>query len=329
MSCSLKKRNKRMFSYVDHQWLIPAYLSLSVGTVAAAALGLLSGWVGQVRAGFFTISAVLIFSIAIDWCCPRFTSLANSEVAATHQTPYLATRAAFTSRAYGLPRGNATAPSEVSRFARDSALVSGIVETARDSTLVYPGADGAALVKRGKLVAAPLIGGGFRRLAHAWSEQRLDLLWETLPADTGIARKRDVRERVRALMPLHTQGSEVTPAYMGDSLQWVVELSLGVLDLSIEPALPARWRRPVVFPACGDRGRRRKYWAACHGTGRLCGCAGDSWRARFPRTFARGASTISTRCPHRRAQPQGFQSLQAFPPLTPHFAPKSPGFTAR
>ena len=33
-----------LFSYVDHQWLLPAYLSLSIGTVAAAALVLVSGW---------------------------------------------------------------------------------------------------------------------------------------------------------------------------------------------------------------------------------------------------------------------------------------------
>ena len=61
-----------MFSYVDHQWLLPAYLSLAIGTVAAAALVFVSGWMGQVRAGFFTISAVLIFSIALDLVLPSF-----------------------------------------------------------------------------------------------------------------------------------------------------------------------------------------------------------------------------------------------------------------
>ena len=214
-----------MFSYVDHQWLIPAYVSLFVGTVAAAALVLLSGWVGQVRAGFFTISAVLIFSIAIDLVLPSVVRrLANADVATAHQRPYIATRAAFTARAYGLPRGSPVVPTEVRRFAVDSARAERIVDTARDSALVYPGARGAALVKRGRSVAAPLLGGGFRRLAHSWSEQRLDLLWTSLPPDTRIAKTRDVRGRVRALLPVYTQGSYIIPAYLGDTLLWVVEL---------------------------------------------------------------------------------------------------------
>ena len=216
-----------MFSYVDHQWLISAYVSLTVGTVAASALVLLSGWFGQVRAGFFTVSAVLIFSIALDLILPSVVRrLANVEVAATHQRPYEATRAAFTARAYGLPRGSAEAPVEFRRYAwsSDSARNERILAIARDSAVVYPGAEGAALVKHARGVAAPLIGGGLRRLAHAWSEQRLDLLWTTLPADTRIARRRDVRERVRALMPAFAQGSMVTPAYLADSLVWVVEL---------------------------------------------------------------------------------------------------------
>jgi uncharacterized membrane protein (UPF0182 family) len=216
-----------MFSYVDHQWLIPAYVSLSVGTVAAAALVLLSGWIGQVRAGFFTVSAVLIFSIAIDLILPSVVRrLANADVAVAHQTPYAATRAAFTARAYGLPRGSPVEPGEVRRFAAggDSVRIARIVERARDSALVYPDAYGAALVKRGRSVAAPLIGGGLRRLAHAWSEQRLDLLWTPLAPDTKVARTRDVRDRVAALLPVFAQGSEVAPAYIGDTLLWVVEL---------------------------------------------------------------------------------------------------------
>ncbi len=216
-----------MFSYVDHQWLIPAYLSLSVGTLAGAALVFLSGWTGQVRAGFFTVSAVLIFAVALDLILPSVVRrLASADVANAHQAPYTATRAAFTARAYGMPRNNTTPPAEVRRFASaaDSSLVARVAATASDSVLVYPGASGAALVKRGRNVGAPMIGGGLRRLAHAWSEQRLDLLWTPLEADTKIARRRDVRERVNALMPLFSHGSEVTPAYIDDSLVWVLEL---------------------------------------------------------------------------------------------------------
>jgi uncharacterized membrane protein (UPF0182 family) len=216
-----------MFSYVDHQWLIPAYLSLSVGTVAAAALVLLSGWFGQVRAGFFTISAVLIFSVTLDLVLPSVVRrLASADVAETHQAPYIATRAAFTARAYGIPRTGAQQPAEVRKFSsgNDSTRIAAVIDWATDSAVVYPGAHGAALVKRAPRVAAPLLGGGLRRLAHAWSEQRLDLLWTTLPASTRIARRRDVRERVHALLPAFEHGSDVVPVYLGDTLLWALEL---------------------------------------------------------------------------------------------------------
>lgn len=229
-----------MFSHVDHQWLIPAYLSLSIGTLAAAALVLLSGWTGRMRAGFFTISAVLIFSITLDLVLPGVVRrLAGGGAANSRERPYVATRAAFTARAYGVPReadrtarfGNApfsppAAPQEVRRFSTfaDSARVARAVTAAGDSVLVYPGASGAALVGRGHGIAAPRLGHGITRLAHAWSEQRLDLAWSDRPADTRVARRRDVRERIGALMPLYAQGNHIAPVYVGDTLVWLLEL---------------------------------------------------------------------------------------------------------
>jgi uncharacterized membrane protein (UPF0182 family) len=218
----------RLFSYVDHQWLLPAYLSLAIGTVAAAALVLVSGWMGQLRAGFFTVSAVLIFSIALDLVLPSVVRrLASSRTPVQHERPYTATRAAFTARAYNLPRGSETAtPSEEQRFSAfaDSARVARVMTLARDSSVVYPGAHGAALVRGVRNVAAPTLGGGMRRLATAWAEQRLDLIWSSAPSDAHVARRRDVRERVRALAPVYSQGSQVYPAYLGDTLTWVLEL---------------------------------------------------------------------------------------------------------
>ena len=220
--------NDGMFSYVDHQWLIPAYLSLSVGTVAAAALVLVSGWTGQMRAGFFTISAVLIFSIALDLILPSVVrQLGNSTVSPAWQAPYVATRAAFTARAYGLTRGDTkSAPHEERRFESfiDSGRVAKVMSAAKDSALIYPGATGAALVKGRQNVAAPLLGRGLRRLALAWSEQRLDLAWTATGEGTRISRNRDVRSRVHDLMPVFSQGSHVVPAYVGDTLVWVLEL---------------------------------------------------------------------------------------------------------
>ena len=117
-------------------------------------------------------------------------------------------------------------PKEVSRFSSfvDSSRVAKVMTIAHDSLVVYPGASGSAIVKRGPSVAAPMLGDGLTRLANAWAEQRLDLVWSSLPANTKIVRRRDVRERLSALMPLFAQGSDVAPAYLGDSLTWVVEL---------------------------------------------------------------------------------------------------------
>jgi uncharacterized membrane protein (UPF0182 family) len=216
-----------MFSYVDHQWLLPAYLSLAIGTVAAAALVLFSGWMGQVRAGFFTMSAVLIFSVALGLVLPSVVRrLAGTSIPVAHERPYAATRDAFTRRAYDLARNDSTPPGEVTRFDSfaDSAKVARVMTVARDSALVYPGAHGAALVRGVKRVAAPPLGSGLRRLANAWAEQRLDLVWSSVPEGAHIARRRDVRERISALLPVFAQGSRVIPAYLGDTLTWVLEL---------------------------------------------------------------------------------------------------------
>ena len=216
-----------MFSYVDHQWLLPAYLSLAIGTVAAAALVLFSGWMGQVRAGFFTMSAVLIFSVALGLVLPSVVRrLAGTAVPVAHERPYAATRDAFTRRAYNLARNDTTSPREVTRFDSfaDSAKIARVMTLARDSALVYPGAHGAALVRGVKRVAAPPLGSGLRRLANAWAEQRLDLVWNAVPDGAHIARRRDVRERIGALLPVFAQGSRVVPAYLGDTLTWVLEL---------------------------------------------------------------------------------------------------------
>jgi uncharacterized membrane protein (UPF0182 family) len=283
-----------MFSYVDHQWLIPAYLSLSVGTVAGAALVLLSGWVGQVRTGFFTISAVLIFSVAVDLILPSVVGrLAGTDVAMAHQSPYVATRKAFTGRAYGLSRGDSAAPAELRRFpSLDSVRLARIVSFARDSTLVYPGAHGAALVKRGDAVAAPLLGGGLRRLAHAWAERRLDLLWTSLPGDTRIARRRDVRERVEELFPVFSQGSYLSPVYLGDTLVWTLEL------YSASSTYPLSRR----YTLAGDE---RSYFrhsgtaVVNSETGRVIVVPNPSpdpiataWRARFPENIRGGRGDL-------------------------------------
>lgn len=214
------------FSYIDHQWLIPAYLSLLVITVASAVLVAIGGWTGQLRTIFFTVSAVLLLSITLDLVLPSFARhYASAEGSGEHQQPYASTRAAFTRRAYGdtLP---GTPPHEVTRFSSfgDSARVTALVAAQRSRFLIYPDARGSAIVTHGTTVPAPALGMGIGRLAHAWSEQRLDLLWGPYPADVKIARRRDISDRVSALAPIFAQGSQVNPGYLADTLIWIVEL---------------------------------------------------------------------------------------------------------
>ncbi len=215
-----------MFSYFDHQWLIPAYVLLSVLTVAAAALVLVSGWTGQIRTIFFTISAVLVCSIALDLVLPSVARRLAGSAAEANLQPYAATRAAFTRRAYGDSGKTLITPHELMRFAAyaDSGRIVRLIAEERARILSYPGARGAAIVTRGGAIPAPVLGKGLSRAAHAWAEQRLDLIWGPLPADAKIAGRRDVRERVDALAPVFAQGSTVSAAFLADTLMWVVEL---------------------------------------------------------------------------------------------------------
>jgi uncharacterized membrane protein (UPF0182 family) len=290
-----------MFSFVDHQWLIPAYLSLSVVTVAAAALVLVSGWTGQIRTIFFTVSAVLVFAIALDLVLPAVARrLAEAPTAGSAQHAYAATRAVFTRRAYGdnglsRPTANAAAaPREVTRFATfgDSSRATTLVEESSQRLLVYPAARGAAIVIQGGAIPAPLLGSGFSRLAQGWAEQRLDLIWGSFPADARIARRRDVRERVQALAPVFAQGSLVSPAFLGDTVLWVVEL----YSASKWYPLSAHFRI-----AGEDRSYFRHAGTALVNsrTGRMTIVAAPgpdpiavAWRTRFPALFRAGRNDL-------------------------------------
>jgi uncharacterized membrane protein (UPF0182 family) len=284
-----------MFSYVDHQWLLPAYLSLAIGTVAAAALVLVSGWTGQVRAGFFTISAVLIFSVALGLVLPSVVKrLAGSTAPAAHERPYEATRRAFTRRAYNLASNDSGPPKEFTRFDSfaDSARVARVMTLARDSALVYPGAVGAALVRGVKQVAAPPLGSGLRRLGNAWAEQRLDLVWSEAPAGAHIARHRDVRQRLRALLPVFAQGSRVVPAYLTDTLTWVVELysASNTYPLSRHYTLAGEDR--TYFRHSGTALINSMTGRVIIVPARSPDPIAAAWRTHFPQNFRAGAPDI-------------------------------------
>jgi uncharacterized membrane protein (UPF0182 family) len=63
------------------------------------------------------------------------------------------------------------------------------------------------------------------RLLHAWALQNFRLLWGELPGDSPLlVERRDVRDRIEALVPFFDQGSEIVPVVANDSLYWIIEL---------------------------------------------------------------------------------------------------------
>ena len=91
------------FSYVDHRVLVPANLLLSILTLAGALALLWTGWAGQLRAAFATVSALLLLSLLLHQLAPALSRrLAGQQDPAVRERPYLATRAAYTRRAFAL-----------------------------------------------------------------------------------------------------------------------------------------------------------------------------------------------------------------------------------
>ena len=90
------------------------------------------------------------------------------------------------------------------------------------------------------IVAAPAMQGLVTRVAHAWIAQNLHLLSEDLPErNARVVSVRDVRARVRLLVPFFALGSVVWPAVVGDSLWWVVDLYAASNDYPLSAHLPA------------------------------------------------------------------------------------------
>lgn len=284
------------FSYIDHQWLIPAYLSLSVGTVAGAVLVFATGWAGRVRASFFTVSAVLIVSVTLGLVLPsvvRSVGSASNNIGA--EAPYQATREIFTRRAYGSRTTDAaTPPREITRFVTfaDSARRQTTLDGARKQALIYPGAVGAALITPGSNVQAPLLGTGLKRLAHAWSEQRFDLMWSEYPSSTKIVTTRDVRERLARLTPVFEQGSTVAPGYIADTLVWIVELYSASQSYPLSAhhtvaGLPVTYFRHAGTGLVNSRTARVTVVPAA-----APDPISTAWRAAFPSVFRAGSRDI-------------------------------------
>ena len=219
---------ERVFSYVDHQWLLPGLLLLSIATAATAITVLLSGWMGQLRTSFVAVTVIVVLSVTVQEIVPLVVQRVTSKtVQLARERSYEATRADYTRRAFTLSSSSSTALRE----SAVSAALDSVTTTAagqqflRQDSLVYPGARGLVVVSDPQLdVAGPPIGDGLARLAYAWTYQSFDLLSDSIPRRARLITVRDVRNMVRELAPIFVQGSMVGPRFHADTLYWKLEL---------------------------------------------------------------------------------------------------------
>ncbi len=215
------------FSYVEHQWLLPGLLILSIVTAAAAATMLFSGWTGQLRTSFIAVTAVVLLSVAVQEVVPlvveRFTP---PEALAAREGPYTAMRAEFTERAYDIPLvAREPALGSIGPGANGAIDVGDPQPPLQQDSLVYPGATGLLIIREPQLdVAGQRLGQGLARLAYAWAYQSLALLSDSVAHQARIVTVRDVRRRVAALAPVFSQGNTAVPLFHGDTLYWKLEL---------------------------------------------------------------------------------------------------------
>ena len=217
-----------VFSYVDHQWLLPGLLLLSIATAAGAITVLLSGWTGQLRTSFVAVTVIVVLSISVQeiipWMVRRFTP---REAQMVRERPYVSTRADFTRRAY---LSNAATYAAMRKSGVSAALDSVVSNAAsrqllRQDSLVYPGGRGLAVVADPQLdVAGQRLGDGFSRLGYAWAYQAFDLLSDSVSRRARLVTVRDVRARIRDLAPVFAQGTVVEPSFHADTLFWKLEL---------------------------------------------------------------------------------------------------------
>ncbi|MGH7602743.1 MAG: UPF0182 family protein [Gemmatimonadaceae bacterium] len=216
------------FSYIDHQWLLPGLVLLSIVTAAAAITVLLSGWTGQLRTSFIAVTVVIALSITVQELIPlveRHFTPATEQIA--RERSYTATRADFTRRAYTL---NSSAEEALRKSAVspvfDSIATSSVgQELLQKDSLVYPGARGLVIVSNPQLdVAGQHVGAGLSKLGYAWAYQSFDLLSDSVPHRARLIAVRDVRARVLELAPIFTQAGIVEPMFHADTLYWKIEL---------------------------------------------------------------------------------------------------------
>ncbi|HJU90624.1 MAG TPA: UPF0182 family protein [Gemmatimonadaceae bacterium] len=93
------------FGYADHRAALPATTWLSFLTVIAALIVAWFGWTGQLRIAFGAIGVLFILALLLRQGGPPLVKqLATTQDPVVRERPYLATRAEYTRRAFGLER---------------------------------------------------------------------------------------------------------------------------------------------------------------------------------------------------------------------------------
>ena len=189
--------------------------------------------------------------------------------------------------AWGIGRFDPTTADDRGMPVRLAGSGRGLDETLFDEPAVFDSAPAYSVISDslGRVAGVEMVSTR-SRIAHAWSLQNYRLLFGDLPLDRPtIVRRRDVRDRVRELVPFFAQGSEVLPVVADDSLYWVLEL------YSASASYPLSER----FVLLGEERGYLQHAAtalieAMSGRVRIVLDASpdpvaSSWAARFPRIF--------------------------------------------
>jgi uncharacterized membrane protein (UPF0182 family) len=159
-------------------------------------------------------SVVALASLAMSPAGPVLVSIerpVNADEPASAAWSVVRTLAAVTDE-----RGTPGRVDEEGRFPLEEQTITDVY--------VYEGARGSLVVSSvDNPPAAPQMESFGARLAEAWNQQNFRLL-SSPTTGARMVRRRDVRERVRAIAPFFAQGTRVIPLVHGDSLLWSVEL---------------------------------------------------------------------------------------------------------
>lgn len=213
-----------LLTRIDHVWLIPSDLALSLVTLGAAVVLLVAGWMGQTVTAFASVTVIIIGTIAAQIVGPWISArTAASPANAAMERPYSETRSDFDARAFP----HEPIPPSM-RYLADSTLLANAGQMQIRGALVdvvFPGARGAAVVPDvPRMITAPRLGYGFARLMHAWSEQNPRLMSGAIPSNAAFIRERDIKSRVAALAPVFALSGSIGAIPTARGVLWVVDL---------------------------------------------------------------------------------------------------------